>query len=180
MSTAAPPSYGADQQPGVQPLQQPYSAEYIQQTQSVPPQQPLSGQETAQLYQPQYDTQYVQPVQYVVQPAPVVMSTGQPTIPTGEKNPSNYQSAVPLQQLTSTPAPIDCPACGYRMLTKIEYKTGGATHAWALILCFLTLCLTPLPYCMNSLKDVLHSCGHCGKPVALWHKSGHTDVLIHR
>ena len=41
------------------------------------------------------------------------------------------------------------------------------------------LCAPCIPYLVKSFKDVKHSCGSCGVPLALWHKSGGVDVLLH-
>jgi len=39
------------------------------------------------------------------------------------------------------------------------------------------ICLGCIPYLIDSLKDAEHYCGHCGALLAVWHRSGHTEVL---
>ncbi|KAN0119699.1 LITAF-like zinc ribbon domain containing protein [Hyaloscypha variabilis] len=92
---------------------------------------------------------------------------------------NNYQNATPLASLQQTPAAIDCPACGVRELTSTAFVNGTRTHLAAL-LCCCCFCLGCVPYLTSWFKDVEHKCGSCGTPVALWHRSGETEVLAHR
>ncbi|KAL5318779.1 hypothetical protein ACEPPN_013845 [Leptodophora sp. 'Broadleaf-Isolate-01'] len=39
-----------------------------------------------------------------------------------------YQMATPLASLQQGPAPVDCPVCGVREMTRAEYVTGGTTQ----------------------------------------------------
>ncbi len=41
---------------------------------------------------------------------------------------NNYQMATPLASLQQTPAPVDCPACGVREMTRTEYVSGRTTQ----------------------------------------------------
>ncbi|KAI4281203.1 MAG: hypothetical protein L6R35_005702, partial [Caloplaca aegaea] len=91
---------------------------------------------------------------------------------------SGYHTATPLTNLESAAAPVDCPCCRMRALTKIECHSGNTTAAWAAILCFCC-CLGCIPYMMRTLKDVEHKCGHCGVLLATWHNSGRTVVHQH-
>ncbi|KAJ5246731.1 hypothetical protein N7468_001714 [Penicillium chermesinum] len=52
-------------------------------------------------------------------PQPYVTPFGQPT---------GYATAVPLHSLQSAPAPVDCPSCGYREMTKIEGVSGNTAQ----------------------------------------------------
>ncbi|KAJ5599421.1 LPS-induced tumor necrosis factor alpha factor [Penicillium hetheringtonii] len=90
--------------------------------------------------------------------------------------PSGYASATPLHALQSAPAPVDCPACGHREMTRTEAVTGMTTHGWAAVLC-CCCCLGCFPYLMASLKDVDHYCGKCGVKLACWHNSGRVQVM---
>ncbi len=90
-----------------------------------------------------------------------------------------YQTAIPIANLTESPSPIDCPACNMRQLTRVEYKSGGTTWAWAAGACCL-VGLGCIPFCISATKDVTHFCGHCGATVATWHRSGRTEVILHR
>lgn len=43
-------------------------------------------------------------------------------------NKGNYQMATPLASLQQGPAPVDCPVCGVREMTRTEYVSGGTTQ----------------------------------------------------
>lgn len=104
---------------------------------------------------------------------PVGASSGNPNVI--QKN--NYANAVPLLSLQKTPAVVDCPVCGQREMTSPIKQSGGATHASA-ALCCLCLCLGCVPYLFGEFKDTLHKCGSCQAHLALYHRSGHTEVLV--
>jgi len=91
---------------------------------------------------------------------------------------NNYQMATPLASLQQGPAPVDCPICGVREMTRTEYVSGGTTHLSA-ILCCCCLCLGCIPYLASWFKDCEHKCGHCGGLLAVWHRSGRTEVMAH-
>ncbi|KAJ5635925.1 LPS-induced tumor necrosis factor alpha factor [Penicillium longicatenatum] len=91
-------------------------------------------------------------------------------------HPSGYASAVPLHALRQTPAPVDCPACGQREMTRTQAVSGSTTHALAALLCFCC-CLGCIPYIISGLKDVDHSCGKCGVKLACWHNSGRVEMF---
>ncbi|MCJ1404527.1 hypothetical protein MMC11_007753 [Xylographa trunciseda] len=38
-----------------------------------------------------------------------------------------YQNATPLQSVGPGPTPVDCPACGTRTLTRVQYESGNTT-----------------------------------------------------
>ncbi|TVY83202.1 hypothetical protein LSUE1_G001688 [Lachnellula suecica] len=72
--------------------------------------------------------------------APEVLSKG-PQPNAAPRN--NYQIATPLASLQQGPAPIDCPVCGVREMTRTEFVSGvfplpsaASASAWA---AFLTL-----------------------------------------
>ncbi|RAK75798.1 LITAF-like zinc ribbon domain-containing protein [Aspergillus fijiensis CBS 313.89] len=91
---------------------------------------------------------------------------------------SGYNNATPLHALQRGPAPVDCPSCGSREMTRVVAEAGNTTHAWAAVTC-ICCCLGCIPYLMSSLKDVHHYCGKCGALLATWHNSGRTDVHQH-
>ena len=91
---------------------------------------------------------------------------------------NNYQMAVPLANLQQGAAPVDCPICGVREMTKTEYVTGGTTHLSALLFCCFT-CLGCIPYIAHWFKDCEHKCGNCDTLLAVWHRSGRTEVMAH-
>jgi len=91
---------------------------------------------------------------------------------------NNYQMATPLPSLQQSPVPVDCPVCRVREMTRVEFVSGGTTHLTA-VLCCLCLCLGCVPYLANWFKDCEHRCGNCGELLAVWHRSGRTEVLAH-
>merc|ERR1711964_717937 len=85
-------------------------------------------------------------------------------------NTGKYQMATPLGSLQQGPAPVDCPVCGVREMTRTEFVSGGTTHLSAL-LCCCCLCLGCIPYLASWFKDCEHKCGSCGALLAVWHRS---------
>jgi len=96
----------------------------------------------------------------------------------GQPPQSQYRTATPLQSLSSNPVPVDCPQCGVRQLTRVEFENGNTTYGWALAACVVA-CLGCIPFLMTGTKDVMHYCGSCGTRLALWHRSGRIEVLAH-
>ena len=133
---------------------------------------PQGAQNMPQYQQPQHQqpmhpqAMHPQPNQ---SPGQVVGSVGQ-----GQ----TYKNVTPVYALSSAPAPIECPACGARTLTRTTLKVGNTTNAWAAGVCLLT-CLGCIPYCVAGTKDVEHSCGNCGAKIATWHRSGRAEVHMH-
>ncbi|SLM39568.1 LPS-induced tumor necrosis factor alpha factor [Lasallia pustulata] len=124
------------------------------------------------------------PVHHQQQPQPQPQHYPQPAA-VQEKRPApapapshQYHTSTPLVALNRAPAPVDCPVCHARALTRTEFVTGNTTHAWALGFCCFTL-LFCIPYMINSFKDVSHHCGSCGVLLATWHRSGNTEVHQH-
>jgi len=113
------------------------------------------------------------------------MAYGQPqmmqqpvmTQPMGPPGGHVYQSAVPIQTLGESSAPIDCPSCHQRGMTNTTRVAGDCTHLWAIGAC-LVLCMPCIPYLIDSFKDVEHKCGKCGVSVATCKKSGGTTVHV--
>jgi len=91
---------------------------------------------------------------------------------------NNYQIATPLGSLQQGPSPVDCPVCGVREMTRTEFVSGGTTHLSA-ALCCCCFCLGCVPYLASWFKDCEHKCGKCGAILAIWHRSGRTEVLAH-
>lgn len=42
---------------------------------------------------------------------------------------NNYPTAVPLYALQRTPACVDCPSCGQREMTRVEFVSGSTTQS---------------------------------------------------
>ncbi|KAL8668739.1 MAG: hypothetical protein Q9168_006644 [Polycauliona sp. 1 TL-2023] len=108
-------------------------------------------------------------------PTPIHAQQGMPV----QQQPQvqGYQHATPIGNLGEGAAPVDCPCCHMRALTKTEYHSGNTVNAWAAIIC-CCFCLGCIPYLIRSLKDVEHKCGHCGVLLATWHNSGR--VVAHQ
>ena len=108
-----PPVYHQD--PAVaQYQQQQYAQQYPQHTQSPPPQHVQAGQ----LDQPQG----LHEQQQKAFPHP------QPGMPPQQPSGPMYQNATPIANLQRSPAPADCPACGQRSMTNVEFETGNMTQ----------------------------------------------------
>src|SRR5579871_5924202 len=105
---------------------------------------------------------------------------------------SPFKTALPLPSLSRGPAPVDCPICNVRTLTRCEYEAGGFTHLLGIVMC-LFMAIGCVPYLMRSCKDCRHFCGNCGyvccvlglgwlllivcffacrSLLAIWHRSG--------
>lgn len=117
---------------------------------------------------------YIQPDH--AHPQPTQAPIQQQQLPVQQPVNSQYPTATPLHALQSSPAPVDCPACGQREMTQVIMESGNTTHAWAAILCFCC-CLGCLPYLASSLKDANHHCAKCGVLLATWHNSGKVEVV---
>ncbi|EPE35191.1 lipopolysaccharide-induced transcription factor regulating tumor necrosis factor alpha, putative [Glarea lozoyensis ATCC 20868] len=162
-------------------------------------QQPHQTQPTLQpLAQPlhhQQATEIPQSDHQINQQHPIEMSAPPPSYAQEKTNPQHsngappthaqggpprnlYTHASPLNTLQSVPTPVDCPFCGVRELTRTEFVSGGTTHGSALLLC-CCFCLGCIPYIGSWLKDCEHNCGHCGQLLAVWHRSGRTEVIAH-
>lgn len=108
-----------------------------------------------------------------------------------------YLTATPIRSLTNHAAPVDCPMCGKRAMTRTTAKSGNFTQyvprcfilrggrilmkgsLWGVLTCAF-LCLGCIPYFISSLKDVKHNCSNCGALLVIWHRSGGgVDVLAH-
>jgi len=117
--------------------------------------------------------------EYVSQPQPTLQPGAPQAYPPQQQQQGQmYQSATPLASLQQGPTPVDCPSCGQRALTRTEFVSGGTTHLAALLFCCVT-CLGCIPYMASWFKDVEHHCGNCGTLLAVWHKSGRTEVMAH-
>ncbi|KAI4124795.1 MAG: hypothetical protein LQ338_004621 [Usnochroma carphineum] len=145
--------------------QQQYQQQYQQQHQQQPMVSPPMDQQKHEYYPSQAATPQHQPSMPTQQPVQ------QPVQQIG------YQTATPLQNLQEAAAPVDCPCCRMRALTRTEYHSGNTTNAWAALVCVF-FCLGCIPYLLRSLKDVEHKCGNCGVLLATWHNSGR--VVVHQ
>jgi lipopolysaccharide-induced tumor necrosis factor-alpha factor len=88
----------------------------------VAPQQQLQQQQQA--FNPKLGHP-VQVTQQMVPPGQVIQQMVQPGQPI-------YQTSTPLNLLNRYAAPVDCPACGQRGITRIAYIVGNTTQWVAL------------------------------------------------
>ena len=71
--------------------------------------------------------------EYYTQPQPGMMqqqsqqSVPQLGIQPLQQQQSQYRNATPLHSLGESQAPVDCPSCGHRTLTRTEYHSGQTT-----------------------------------------------------
>eukprot|EP00483_Globobulimina_turgida_P008198 UN08214 len=153
---SAPPAY----------VQQPISTQPQQNYAAIPQQQvqPQPGYPAAQ-----------QPI-YAQQPPPqVVVVPTQQGYQQGYKPPQQAQQVVIVQPTSQVqpaypriisryPQQCYCPRCQKLTQTRTMYVPGLGTWAVAggvcLVGCWLGCCL--IPFCIDDLKDVEHSCSICG------------------
>ena len=65
-----------------------------------------------------------------------------------------------IQMMGSVPLTVGCPNCGDRVYTSVTYESNIVVHCSGLLL-FLLICGCCIPYLINSLKDVHHTCPKC-------------------
>lgn len=137
---AAPPQYGAsgmsNEKQEYQQTAQQIQPQFVQAQPQPQVQYDQQGNVVHTYYQqvPGQQQQYVQApmqqqpgqpqVQYVQMPAQQVPQQAQGTpAPT-----STFAYAVPLATLQEGPAPVDCPLCRVRQITRTEYIVGSRTQ----------------------------------------------------
>ncbi|CAG9322056.1 unnamed protein product [Blepharisma stoltei] len=169
---AYPPSYQPGpqdpNQPGFYPMgQAPYQSGMQPQYQSY---QAQPGAQPYQNYQNQAQPYPgSQPYPYPNQPYPGSQPyPGQPVYASAP-NVQPVAAAVIIESRVPTfiygfdPIQVTCPYCHQTALTKTERSPG--MMVW--LMCFILFCLFPfcscLPFCIPSLFDVTHHCGHCSK-----------------
>ncbi|KAI4182889.1 MAG: hypothetical protein L6R41_005725 [Letrouitia leprolyta] len=92
-----------------------------------------------QQYPPQQQQPYQSPMasppvteqKHEYYPTQAAMPQHQPSNPIPQQHPpqqSQYQIATPIQSLGEGAAPVDCPCCHMRALTKTEYHSGNTTN----------------------------------------------------
>ena len=69
------------------------------------------------------------------------------------------------RRFQDTPISLKCPTCRQEVITLLRYEYGTRTLMATLFLflagpvCWLGCCL--LPFCVNKLRDVIHTCPSC-------------------
>ncbi|CAD8194718.1 unnamed protein product [Paramecium pentaurelia] len=69
----------------------------------------------------------------------------------------------------SEPCEFYCFTCNQPRISRIEYSYSKATFIWCCILCFCTIILGLVPFCMQKCSSKTHYCPICDKIV------GYTD-----
>ncbi|XP_027873533.1 cell death-inducing p53-target protein 1 homolog isoform X1 [Xiphophorus couchianus] len=176
------PQPGAQQypQPGVQQYPQPEAQQYPQPGAQQYPQPGVQQypQPGAQQYPQPGVQQYPQPgaqqypqpgIQQYPQPAqqPVVQNIA--TIQQNQPLHSGNQVFLVQHLPTDVAGSMLCPHCKNTVVTSVEYKVGMLT--WIIFgVLFLFFCwpCSFIPFCVNSCKDVQHSCPQCNNVLHLY------------
>ncbi|XP_031720718.1 cell death-inducing p53-target protein 1 homolog [Anarrhichthys ocellatus] len=144
----------------------------------VPAPQPFSPiADNNMLYQPQPGFQPTPPYPgfspdyngaYQAQPGSYPNPVQQPAYPYSPQQPQVVQPAgapvvvIMQSQLTDVPGQIMCPYCQNIVITQIGYVTGSYTWMiFGILAVFMCWCCCCIPFCVDSCKDVEHSCPHC-------------------
>ena len=76
---------------------------------------------------------------------------------------------VPLGEL---PVQVTCPTGNHVVTTNVAYKNGTLTFIVAALLCFLLgPCCALIPFCIDSLKDVEHTCPVDGTVIGVYKRA---------
>ena len=97
--------------------------------QSPPPQVQQIHQAPPAVHSPGQEKQEYYVGQHPVQPGMVHQQSGgvMPVMSPAQQG-SQYQTAVPLASLQKSPAPVDCPNCRQRVMTRTEFHSGNYTQ----------------------------------------------------
>ncbi|OQV25649.1 hypothetical protein BV898_00584 [Hypsibius exemplaris] len=69
---------------------------------------------------------------------------------------------------TDKPTPMQCPHCQQPITTVVTYENGSKTWIAAILCCFVGCCC--IPFCINALKNAVHTCPKCGVVVGVCSK----------
>merc|ERR1711899_18475 len=162
---AQPPTYGAsaplEQQAGVPPPYQGYAPA---------PQQGFPLQQ-GQGYAPPPQQGYAQPPQQGFGPPP---QQGFPPPQTVQVTVQGNAAQTGLLRFNQNPMTMTCPFCQAHITTATSSRSGGAVWLTCLGITFFTsgICLPCafIPFCIEDMKDQVHSCPNCGKVVGTYSK----------
>lgn len=59
------------------------------------------------------------------------------------------------------PISCTCPTCHEPITTQVHHENGTLTWLLCVILCIFTLICFFIPFLINSLKDIVHTCPNC-------------------
>ena len=138
---------------GAAPIGAPQTIAYTQQ--QNPPNHNYN--QNVQIYQGQQP--YIQPVQPAY--AQIPQTIREPNQVVVLVNPGYIGGNPPRHSFRMV-----CPNCNKAVDTVIDYESNS--YVW--LLCFLlflfTACLCCIPFCIDSIKDVVHRCPICNKEIA--------------
>ncbi|XP_059148516.1 lipopolysaccharide-induced tumor necrosis factor-alpha factor-like [Physella acuta] len=72
-----------------------------------------------------------------------------------------FDHCISLVQLGPDSCFVQCPTCGHEVMTDIHHRAGTLTFITAGLCFFLCIVCTFLPFCMDDLQDVTHTCPIC-------------------
>ncbi|KAE8378171.1 hypothetical protein BDV26DRAFT_197810 [Aspergillus bertholletiae] len=119
-------------------------------------------------------------------PLPPAGDSGSPeTIPTSQSSAVPAPSGeapklIPLTILSNRPTVVDCPYCHARTATRTQLIVGPRASCWSCVCCiFLGPIGALIPCIMPSCKDCEHSCGSCGRPLAVVERTGNVRIIYY-
>ncbi|CAH1763637.1 13743_t:CDS:2 [Entrophospora sp. SA101] len=90
---------------------------------------------------------------------------------------------VSIKELKDEPTMTTCPHCNAIVLSRVKFEPGSATWLSSLGLFFFGItscCCCLVPFCINDLKDCIHSCPNCNKAMAKYSRlEGKVYKAIH-
>lgn len=82
------------------------------------------------------------------------------------------QPSVAIANFSDNPIQLRCPKCNAEIMTSTHYETGTLSWILCLILCFfgffMGCCL--IPFCIDSAKDVVHTCPNCNQHIGRYNR----------
>jgi lipopolysaccharide-induced tumor necrosis factor-alpha factor len=127
IDTAPPPQYANSPTPNEkQDYQQTQPQQFTSQDQTQYTQAQLQTQTYYQ--QAPAQQQYVQPQMQQQLAQPQVQYIQVPVQQAAVATTSTFAAATPLASLQEFPAPVDCPLCKFRQMTRTEYLSGNKTE----------------------------------------------------
>ncbi|TRY83965.1 hypothetical protein DNTS_006284 [Danionella cerebrum] len=79
----------------------------------------------------------------------------------------NKEILVSIDDLSTSPAKVECPSCNKTVTTEMRYKLSSNAFLFCCLLsvvgCLAGCCL--IPFFMNRFKDVSHRCPSCHKDI---------------
>eukprot|EP01090_Pellita_catalonica_P021244 TRINITY_DN78_c0_g1_i2.p1 TRINITY_DN78_c0_g1~~TRINITY_DN78_c0_g1_i2.p1 ORF type:complete len:120 (+),score=6.47 TRINITY_DN78_c0_g1_i2:50-409(+) len=102
--------------------------------------------------------------------APVILSNSNEQQPPQHHHHHNHQGYIHHKKWGEIAEHYTCQFCGSAMITDTRYVSGSLTYLAAATVCAVGLwagcCL--VPFCVNAVKDVEHSCSSCGRVVGFY------------